>query len=88
MLQKLPEAERADVEAKIAARDPLRFAAGLREQAREGRVLMINAAEDEVIPRACTEKLAQRHRASPIGSCGSRGWGITRRWPNCRERCG
>ena len=59
MLQKLPEADRKEIEAKIAARDPLRFADGLRDTAREGRVLMLNAAEDEVIPRVCTEKLAQ-----------------------------
>ena len=66
MLQKLPEAERADVEAKIAARDPLRFAAGLREQAREGRVLMINAAQDEVIPRL-HGKACPRHRDGRSG---------------------
>ena len=30
----------------------------LRDRAQQGRVLMINAGEDEVIPRACTEKLA------------------------------
>ena len=30
----------------------------LRERAQQGRVLMINAGEDEVVPRACTEKLA------------------------------
>lgn len=59
MIDKLSPQERADVEAKIAEVDPLRFAPALRDRARDGRVLMINAGEDEVIPRACTEKLAQ-----------------------------
>jgi len=38
--------------------DPLSQADLLKERAQQGRVLMINAAEDEVIPRACTEQLA------------------------------
>jgi dienelactone hydrolase len=59
MIRRLPPQERADVEAKLEAVDPLRFAPALRERAQNGRVLMINAAEDEVIPRPCTEKLAQ-----------------------------
>jgi len=58
MIQKLPPHERAELEAKIEAVDPLRFAPALRDRALAGKVLMINAAEDEVIPRACTEKLA------------------------------
>ncbi len=58
MLSELPPPERADLEAKITAVDPLRFAPVLREKARQGKVIMINAAEDEVIPRASTEKLA------------------------------
>ncbi len=66
MIQKLPPPERAEVEAKIAAVDPLRFAPALRDRALAGKVLMINAAEDEVIPRQCTEKLAEAlgHRRS------------------------
>ena len=36
----------------------MQHAAELRDRAQQGRVLMINAGEDEVIPRACTEKLA------------------------------
>ncbi len=59
MIRSLPPAERADVEADIAAADPLKFAPALRQRAQAGRVLMINAADDEVIPRACTEKLAK-----------------------------
>ncbi len=38
--------------------DPLSQADLLKDRAQQGRVLMINAAEDEVIPRACTEQLA------------------------------
>jgi dienelactone hydrolase len=59
LIHKLPAKEQADLEAKFRAVDPLTFAPALRERAQKGRVLMINAAEDEVIPRACTEKLAQ-----------------------------
>ena len=58
MLLKLPPSERAEVEATIASADPLKCAAALRQRAQDGRVLMINAAADEVIPRACTDKLA------------------------------
>lgn len=57
-LRRLPAEERAEVEKAIVSADPLQHAAALRELARQGRVLMINAAEDEVIPRASTEKLA------------------------------
>ncbi len=59
MIRKLSPQERAEVEAKIAEVDPLRFAPALRDRARQGKVLMINATEDEVIPRRCTEKLAE-----------------------------
>ncbi len=58
MLQKLPAAERKEVEKKILSADPLQFAPALRERAKAGCVLMINAGDDEVIPHACTEKLA------------------------------
>lgn len=58
MLRQLPDADRAAMEAKLKAIDPLTHAPGLRERARQGRVLMLNAGEDEVIPRACTERLA------------------------------
>lgn len=59
MIDKLPPQDRAELETKIAEVDPLRFAPALRDRARDGRVLMINAGDDEVIPRPCTEKLAQ-----------------------------
>ncbi len=55
---RLPAAERADVERAILAADPLEHADALRQRARQGRVLMINAAEDEVIPKVATVKLA------------------------------
>jgi dienelactone hydrolase len=58
MIRRLPPAQRADLEAKLAAVDPLRFAPALRGRAEAGRVLMINAGQDEGIPRQCTEKLA------------------------------
>ena len=59
MIQKLTPSQRADVEKKITAADPLTFAPGLRDRAQNGRVLMINASQDEVIPRQCTAKLAE-----------------------------
>jgi dienelactone hydrolase len=58
MIESLSPDERAQVEKRIAAVDPLRFAAALRDKARQGKITMVNAAEDEVIPRASTEKLA------------------------------
>jgi dienelactone hydrolase len=58
MILELPPAQRSDIEGKIAEVDPLRFASTLKEKARQGKVMMINSAEDEVIPRASTEKLA------------------------------
>jgi dienelactone hydrolase len=58
LIQALSADDRAVVEQAIAAVDPLRHAAELRQRAVDGKVLMVNAAKDEVIPRACTEKLA------------------------------
>ena len=59
LIKRLPPKQRAEVEAKIAAVDPLNMASRLCARARRHKVLMINAAEDEVIPRACSEKLAE-----------------------------
>ena len=59
MLQKLPAMERASIEAKITRADPLQFAPALRKRAEAGQVLMINASEDEVIPKLCSDKLAK-----------------------------
>jgi isopenicillin-N N-acyltransferase like protein len=57
-IHRLSPAQRTMVEQAILQADPLQHAAALRQRAMDGRVLMINAAEDEVIPRVCTEKLA------------------------------
>jgi isopenicillin-N N-acyltransferase like protein len=57
-IHRLSPAERTEVERAITSADPLQNAAALRDRAKHGRVLMINAGEDEVIPRASTEKLA------------------------------
>lgn len=59
LINALPAADKALVERTIEEVDPLRHADGLKDRATAGKVLMINAAEDEVIPRACTEKLAK-----------------------------
>ncbi len=58
MIRRLPDDKRAEVEAAIDAIDPLRHAAKLRDRALAGKVLMINATEDNVIPPPCTERLA------------------------------
>jgi dienelactone hydrolase len=58
LIHALPPDRRAEVELAIDAVDPLRHAHRLRDRARAGRVLMVNAAEDDVIPPACTERLA------------------------------
>jgi len=57
-LRRLPPPERAAAEKTIDSMDPLQHAARLRELAAAGKVLMINAAQDDVIPRSCTQKLA------------------------------
>ncbi len=54
----LPPEERKKVEEGLHEVDPLSHAAELRTRAEAGRVVMVNAAEDNVVPRACTEKLA------------------------------
>lgn len=56
--EELPADERAALLAEVAKVEPLTLAPALRSRAEQGRVLMINAAADEIIPRACTEKLA------------------------------
>lgn len=54
----LPTEERLAMEAKVDEVDPLKLAPLLRERAQKGQVQMINAADDEIIPREGTEKLA------------------------------
>ncbi len=58
-LDALTEEQRATVLEAFRQADPLYRADALRERAQTGCVLMINAAEDEVIPKSSTEKLAQ-----------------------------
>jgi len=58
LIRRLPQSERDALERAIRAIDPLSTAAALRDRAQQGRVLMINAGEDELIPKECTEKLA------------------------------
>ncbi len=57
-IAQLPAAQKAKLQEALAAVEPLTHAAGLRDRAKAGKVLMINAAEDEVVPPTCTEKLA------------------------------
>ncbi len=58
VIESLPAAQKNAVETALRQVDPLRHAPGLRQRAQAGRVLMVNAADDHVIPRVCTEKLA------------------------------
>ncbi len=58
LIKTLSAAELAEMRRTIKAIDPLGRADKLRDRARAGRVLMINATEDNVVPPPCTEKLA------------------------------
>jgi len=55
----MPPEKREQLVNLLQSVDPLRYADKLRPKAQAGRVWMINAAQDEVIPRECTERLAQ-----------------------------
>ncbi|MCA9260240.1 MAG: prolyl oligopeptidase family serine peptidase, partial [Planctomycetales bacterium] len=57
-LTSLDAVQRRRMEQAILQVDPLTYAASLRTRAQAGHVLMLNAAEDEVIPRAATLALA------------------------------
>ena len=57
-LNRLAPGERSQADAMLRTVDPLEKAGLLRDRAVQGKVMMINAAEDEVIPRECTERLA------------------------------
>ncbi len=57
-IAELSPEQRKQVETALGDVDPLNHAAKLRERAQQGRVLMINAAEDDVVPRDCTAQLA------------------------------
>jgi dienelactone hydrolase len=58
MLKRLPDERQAEIRKLIQSVDPLENAAKLRERAAQHKVYMVNAGDDEVIPRVCTEKLA------------------------------
>lgn len=58
VIERLPADQRAELEKALAAVEPLTHAALLRDRAEAGKVLMINAAEDTVVPPHCTKKLA------------------------------
>lgn len=59
LLKQLPDEERKNLEKRLQDLDPLTRAKGLRARADAGKVLMMNATEDEVIPKDCTLKLAE-----------------------------
>ena len=59
MIRRLPPDGRAQIERAIRGVDPLNHAADLRDRAKRGRVLMVNATDDKVIPGECTRKLAR-----------------------------
>ncbi len=56
-LDQMSEKDREDFLRLVRSSDPLVHAAKLRDKAAAGRVHLINATEDEVIPRKCTEEL-------------------------------
>lgn len=57
-LKQQEPALREKIETAIKGADPLTYADKLRERAQKGQVLMMNATEDDVIPPACSKKLA------------------------------
>ena len=57
-INRLKGPERKRVEDVLSTVDPSRYTTRLRSLGAAGRVLMINAAEDEVVPRECTQGLA------------------------------
>ena len=58
VMERLPAEQKSEFDKALAAVEPLTHAAQLRDRAEAGKVLMINAAEDTVIPPQCTRKLA------------------------------
>lgn len=57
-IDRLPADQASGLQDALDQVEPLRFADALRPRAQAGRVLMINATDDQVVPRAATEKLA------------------------------
>ncbi len=58
-LAKMPEAELAEFRTRVETIEPLRLAPELRDRAQAGKVLMLNATEDGIIPHECTVRLAE-----------------------------
>jgi dienelactone hydrolase len=58
-LEDLPAERRAEVDAALLRIEPLTHARALQRLAAQDRLLMVNAAEDEVVPPACTRALAE-----------------------------
>lgn len=58
IIDKLPAGRKKEVEDAIRALDPLSAAELLRGKAKEGKLMMINATDDEIIPRRFAERLA------------------------------
>lgn len=60
-MAQLSAEDQARARQAVTEADPLRNAAQARSRAEKGLVLMINAAQDEVIPPRCTRKLAEAY---------------------------
>ena len=58
-IKNMPESERSKIIDKINEFDPLNYSSQLRKLASDNRLIMLNAAQDEVIPRECTLELAK-----------------------------
>jgi predicted peptidase len=67
MIKAMPASDRTLLEKKISAVDPLHFASQLRERAQRGQVLMLNAGDDEVIPK-CLGDTRQNRLARRAGA--------------------
>ncbi|NUQ62681.1 MAG: alpha/beta hydrolase [Pirellulales bacterium] len=58
VIDRLSAEQKSRLDQALAGVEPLNHASKLRDRAADGKVLMINAAEDDVIPAECTRKLA------------------------------
>ena len=65
-LAAMPEPQRFAFVQELLAYDPLTLAPRLRHLARQGRLRMINAERDQVIPPDCSRKLAERLGCTPL----------------------
>lgn len=65
-LAAMPEPQRFAFVQELLAYDPLTLVPRLRHLARQGRLRMINAERDQVIPPDCSRKLAERLGCTPL----------------------